>query len=411
MSVTAYIALGSNLGDRQAFLDQALARLAEHQGVRVEQVSRAWETHPVGGPPGQGLFLNAAARLSTDLSPHELLQLLLSVEQQLGRERGERNGPRIIDLDLLLHGELVLRDPVLELPHPRMHERTFVLGPLAEIAPMLLHPVLKKTPAELLAGLSTRGATHRPLAGRAAVVTGASSGIGRAIALAFAARGANLLLHARRSHEKLAAVRDLIRQHDVQCNIVTADLREHLAPVRLVDHAADCLGRLDIWVNNAGADILTGVNAKLPFLQRLQELLAVDVIGTMLLAREVGKRMKEQGGGVILNMGWDQAETGMEGDSGQLFGATKGAVMAFTKSLAVSLAPEVRVNCLAPGWIRTAWGEDASEAWQVRACSEAPLGRWGKPEDVAEAACWLVSEEASFVTGQVIRIDGGAVRR
>jgi 3-oxoacyl-[acyl-carrier protein] reductase len=85
--------------------------------------------------------------------------------------------------------------------------------------------------------------------------------------------------------------------------------------------------------------------------------------------------------------------------------------MAFTKSLAVSLAPEVRVNCLAPGWIRTAWGEDASEAWQVRACSEAPLGRWGKPEDVAEAACWLVSEEASFVTGQVIRIDGGAVRR
>ena len=85
-------------------------------------------------------------------------------------------------------------------------------------------------------------------------------------------------------------------------------------------------------------------------------------------------------------MGWDQAETGMEGDSGELFAATKGAVMAFTRSLALSLAPTVRVNALAPGWIKTAWGESASHAWQERVLRETPLARWGTPEDVADAA-------------------------
>jgi 3-oxoacyl-[acyl-carrier protein] reductase len=109
-------------------------------------------------------------------------------------------------------------------------------------------------------------------------------------------------------------------------------------------------------------------------------------------------------------MGWDQAETGMESDSGQLFAAAKGAVMAFTKSLALTLAPEVRVNCLAPGWIKTAWGETASQTWQERAVRESPLERWGTPEDVARAARWLASPAADFLTGQIIRVNGGAVR-
>ena len=110
--------------------------------------------------------------------------------------------------------------------------------------------------------------------------------------------------------------------------------------------------------------------------------------------------MKARGRGTILTMGWDQAETGMEGDSGQLFAAVKGAVMAFTRSLALSLAPQVRVNCLAPGWIRTAWGETASAAWQERVRRETPLGVWGLPEDVAAAAVWLASPAADFLTGQ-----------
>src|SRR5262249_28061625 len=143
---------------------------------------------------------------------------------------------------------------------------------------------------------------------------------------------------------------------------------------------------IDIWVNNAGADTLTGDAASWPFERKLAELLAVDVVGTMLLSRNAGQRMQSQGSGGILNVGWDQAETGMEGDSGQLFGATKAAVMAFSKSLAASLAPEVRVNCLAPGWIRTAWGDRASDRWQQRVERETLLRRWGTPEDVAATA-------------------------
>jgi 3-oxoacyl-[acyl-carrier protein] reductase len=109
-------------------------------------------------------------------------------------------------------------------------------------------------------------------------------------------------------------------------------------------------------------------------------------------------------------MGWDQAETGMAGDSGELFSATKGAILAFTRSLALSLAPNVRVNALAPGWIKTKWGETASQGWQNRVLRETPLARWGTPEDVARVACFLVSPSAQFITGQVVRVNGGAVR-
>jgi len=112
-------------------------------------------------------------------------------------------------------------------------------------------------------------------------------------------------------------------------------------------------------------------------------------------------------GGVILNMGWDQAQQGMAGDSGQLFATIKGAVMAFTRSLAQSLAPSVRVNCLAPGWIKTGWGQEAAPAWQARAVGDSLLGRWGTPEDVARVARFLVGPSASFINGQVLPIDGG----
>ena len=111
-----------------------------------------------------------------------------------------------------------------------------------------------------------------------------------------------------------------------------------------------------------------------------------------------------------MNMGWDGAQRGMAGPSGELFAAVKGAVMAFTRSLALSLAPEVRVNCLAPGWIKTAWGQQASASWQERACRESALGRWGTAEDVARVARFLVSESAAFVTGQVIEVNGGFVK-
>lgn len=185
------------------------------------------------------------------------------------------------------------------------------------------------------------------------------------------------------------------------------DLADAANHCRLVDQAWQWRGGIDVWVNNAGANVLTGGAARQSFEEKLELLWRVDVLATVALSRLIGQRMKERGHGVILNIGWDQAEQGMPGDSGEMFATAKGAVMAFTRSLAQSLAPEVRVNCIAPGWIRTAWGEGASGYWQQRACRESLLGRWGAPEDVARLARFLASPAASFLSGQIIAVNGG----
>lgn len=247
----------------------------------------------------------------------------------------------------------------------------------------------------------------RMLTDRTVVVTGASSGIGAAIAVELAAAGADVVLHARSSRERLQGVARKIQTLGRETHLVLSDLSDREGQETLISQAWQWRNRIDAWVNNAGVDVLTGENADWTFDKKLEELWKVDVLATIHLAREVGQRMCEQGHGVIVNMGWDQVAVGMAGDSGQIFTATKGAVMAFTKSLAKSLAPKVRANCLAPGWIKTAWGEDASEDWQQRAQAESLLGRWGTPEDVARVARFLVSDDASFMTGQVVPINGG----
>jgi 3-oxoacyl-[acyl-carrier protein] reductase len=138
--------------------------------------------------------------------------------------------------------------------------------------------------------------------------------------------------------------------------------------------------------------------------------LDVDVRATALCSHSVGLRMQAQGGGQIINVGWDQALTGGVGtESGQLFAAGKAAVIGFSKALARGLAPAVRVNVIAPGWIETDWGENVNRELYERIRRQTPLGRWGTPADVAAAALFLASEEAAFLTGQVLNVNGGVV--
>ncbi len=149
----AAIALGSNVGDRQAHLTYAMERLRASAEVRVLAVSTWLETAPVGGPLGQGAYLNGACLVDTTLEPHALLDLLLTIEQERGRDRAreERHGPRTLDLDLILCGDLQHDDERLSLPHPRWTERLFVLEPLAQIAPDLVDPRSGRTVAQLAA--------------------------------------------------------------------------------------------------------------------------------------------------------------------------------------------------------------------------------------------------------------------
>ena len=152
----AFIALGSNLGDRRGTLEGAVAALSSTSGVVVRKVSSFHETEPVGGPPGQGLFLNAAAVLETSLDPFGLLQVLREIEERFGRTRTVRWGERTLDLDLLLFDDRVVDTPELTVPHPRLTERRFVLEPLAEVAPDTIEPVTRRTIIDLLADLAPR---------------------------------------------------------------------------------------------------------------------------------------------------------------------------------------------------------------------------------------------------------------
>jgi 3-oxoacyl-[acyl-carrier protein] reductase len=244
------------------------------------------------------------------------------------------------------------------------------------------------------------------LAGQTAVVTGSAHGIGRAIALELASAGAAVLVHGR-SQEAADEVAELARSRGAKATVVLRNLAEEGAAEAFCDAAWNWQGGVDIWVNNAGADVLTGEAARWPFDRKLEALWRVDVLATIALSRAVGRRMRSRGAGSIVNIGWDQADTGFAGDSGEMFAATKGAIMAFTKSLARSIAPQVRVNCVAPGWIKTRWGEHAPEHWQQIATSQSLSGRWGMPEDVAGAVRFLASPAAAFITGCVLPVNGG----
>ena len=219
-----------------------------------------------------------------------------------------------------------------------------------------------------------------------------------------------MLLTHRASPERAREVADAIAARGGRALVRQADLATREACERLVAEARDALGRIDVWVNNAGADVLTGEAAAWEWERKLDVLLAVDLKGTIASSYAIGEVMRAQEhGGAIVNMSWDHVTGGMAGENPELFSAVKGGVLAFSKSLARSLAPGVRVNVLCPGWIETSFGEQADPDFHRSVAEDTPLGRWGRPEDVAGAALYLASADAAFVTGQALYVNGGVV--
>src|SRR5881396_2534019 len=249
------------------------------------------------------------------------------------------------------------------------------------------------------------------LAGKVVVVTGASSGIGRAIALACAEAGADLGVTYRTNRDGALDTAERARAYRRRVEAWRADVAEARDLHALGEDLRRSFGRVDTWVNNAGADVLTRDAARLSWVEKLDQVLAVDLRGTVLASWKAVELMRAQpAGGVILNMSWDHVVAGgMKGEYAQLFCAAKGGVYSFSRALARSVAPHIRVNVLGPGWVETAYGSSLDPATKQRITATIPLGRWGTPEDIAYAAVYLASDAAAYVTGQMLLINGGGV--
>ena len=246
------------------------------------------------------------------------------------------------------------------------------------------------------------------LDGKIALVTGASSGIGRAIALGCAREGADLAVTFRANAEGAEETARTIRGLGRRVEVIRADISREDDVAALARSLQERFGRVDAWINNAGADILTGAGRELSRLQKLDLVLAVDLRGTILASWAAADLMGARGG-VIINMSWDHVAQGMAGENPVLYSAAKGGIASFSRSLARQVAPAIRVNILAPGFIETAFGEQADEEWHREVERRTPLARWGRPDDLVGAAVFLASDESRFVTGQMIMVNGGVV--
>ena len=244
------------------------------------------------------------------------------------------------------------------------------------------------------------------LTGKIAVVTGAARGIGRAIALALAEEGAEVVINYHHSEERSLAVKEEIEARGGKAAVMQCDVSDYESCERFVSAVAEMCGRIDIWVNNAGI-------TKDRLLMRMSEEAFDEVIetnlkGTFQCMRFVSRVMVKQRYGRIINL---SSVVGIAGNAGQVnYAASKAGVIGMTKSAAKELAGRgITVNAVAPGFIETEMTSILSEKVQEQAKNQIPLGHFGTPEDVASAVVFLASEQAKYITGQVLQVDGGMV--
>ncbi len=236
------------------------------------------------------------------------------------------------------------------------------------------------------------------------VVTGASGGIGSAVATKFGLAGANLLLHVNKN----------VYQHAGQSvpnftgdQMVVADFSSPAEIAQFLQTINAKTEKIDVWVHAAGIDLMSPRMKNMPFEEKLRHFFQVDVFAPMEIAKKVGQRMKSEGGGVIVLFGWNGVKYGWIGETAELYGAAKGALLGFSRSLAESLAPEVRVRLLSPGWVKTRWGEKTSGDMEARLAADSLQNRWGTPDEIADAVLFFCSQESEFIDGIDVFLDGG----
>ena len=245
----------------------------------------------------------------------------------------------------------------------------------------------------------------RHLDGKVAIVTGASRGIGRAIAERFAAEGARVVVNYVAGASLANAVVEGIVQRGGEAIAVRADVSRASDVAALVAATMERFGRVDILVNNAGVMFTKGVLDTTE--EEWDQTIAVNLKGPYLCSKAVAPIMIEQGSGAIVNM---SSNSGLYHPSAMRFTeyvVSKAGINGLTKAMALAFGPQIRVNAICPGWIRTDMLEDIDPAIHQRILDETALRRWGTPDDVASAAVYLASDEASFVTGELHLVAGG----